>query len=68
MLDSLSAKTAERIATVLTGICLSSAGLALAEAFSLIPETGPWAGTAAGTAAGAAILHWRAKQGDRQEG
>jgi hypothetical protein len=63
MLDSISAKTAERIAIVLTGICLSSAALALAEALSLIPSTGPWAGTAAGTAAGAAILFHRARRG-----
>ena len=63
MLDSISAKTAERIAIVLTGICLSSVGLALAEAFSLTPETGPWAGTAAGTAVGAAILFYRARRG-----
>lgn len=63
MLDSISAKTAERIAIVLTGICLSSAALALAEAFAITGDTGPWAGTAAGTAAGAAILFYRAKRG-----
>ena len=63
LLDSVSAKTAERVAVVLTGICISSAGLALAEAFSLIPSTGPWVGTAAATAIGAALFNARAKRG-----
>ena len=63
MLDSISAKTAERLSIVLTGICLSSSALGLAEAFSLIPSTGPWIGAAIGSAIGAAVLNARAKRG-----
>ena len=62
MLDSISAKTAERIAIVLTGIALSSAGLALAEALGWIPSTGPWAGATAGAVVGSLIFWSRARR------